>query len=383
MMHAAPKILLLIAIMGCGAACKTEPPIMRVYVGTYTGPKSQGIYVLNMDMRTGELSTPELAARTSRPSFVAPNSSGTCLYCVDEESDMQGKKTGAVRAFSLDRSTGKLTELNYQFSDGMGPCYVGIDHDDRNVLVANYASGSVSVIPISSDGKLAKPSAFDQHHGSSVDPKRQEGPHAHLFNVDPTNRYALSMDLGLDQVLVYRFDSAKGTIQPNDPPFATVAPGRGPRHLAWAADGRFAYVSTEMGNTVEVFAYDSSQGRLTHIQSISTVPPDNKEVSYAAEVAMHPGGGFVYASNRGQNTIAAFRVDRESGRLTSVGHVPCGGNWPRHFAIDPTGVFLIVANEKSDHLAVFRIDEESGMPISNGVTVEIGSPTCVRFVSAR
>jgi 6-phosphogluconolactonase len=196
MIGAVPKILLLAAVLGWSGGCKTtEPAVMRIYVGTYTGPKSQGIYVLNMDMRTGELSKPQLAAKTSRPSFVAPDPSGAFLYCVDEVSDMQGKKTGAVRAFSIDQATGKLAQLNYQFSGGMSPCYVGLDHENRNVLVANYASGSVSIIPISNDGKLGEPTGFDQHHGSSVNPKRQEGPHAHFFNVDPTNRYALSIPI--------------------------------------------------------------------------------------------------------------------------------------------------------------------------------------------
>jgi len=356
-----------------------ETSTMRLYIGTYTGEKSQGIYCANLDLRNGKLSAPELAAKTTRPSFVVVHPSRPMVYAVDEVSDMAGKKTGAVRAFAMDTKTGKLTELNHELTGGPGPCYVTIDHEEKNVLVANYAGGSVSVIPILEDGKLGKPTAFVQHHGSSVNPKRQESPHAHSINPDPTNHFAVAADLGMDKLMLYRFDSDKGTLQANDPPCASTAPGAGPRHLVFSKNGKFAYVSTEMGNTVIVFAYDGQRGALGEIQAISTLPADYKDVSYAAEVALHPNGRFLYVSNRGHDSIAVFAVDQGTGKLTSIGYAPCGGHWPRNFTVDPGGAFLVVANEKSDRVVVFRIDAKTGMIGPAESEIEVGTPTCVRF----
>ena len=263
-------------------------------------------------------------------------------------SEFNGKKGGGVSALAIDPASGKLTLLNQQSSVGSGPCHLTVDRAGKNVLVANYGSGSVACLPIQADGTLSAASSFIQHEGKSADASRQEGPHAHSINLDQANRFALVADLGLDQVRVYQFDAEKGELTPNDPPFATVAPGSGPRHLAFHPDGRFAYVISEMANTVTAFDYDAAKGTLTGIQTISTLPADFHGKSYTAEVQVHPSGKFVYGSNRGHDSIAIFAVDPATGKLTAAGHQSTLGKNPRNFALDPTGHYLLAENQDSE-----------------------------------
>lgn len=357
-----------------------KPERLWVFIGTYTQKTSKGIYRCELDLATGKLSAPVLAAETVNPSFLALHPSGRFLYAVNEIGNFQGTKAGAVSAFALDPKTGELTFLNQQSTRGGGPCHLVVDRAGKNVLAANYGGGSVCVLPIGADGKLGEASAFIQHEGTGGDPKRQQGPHGHSINVDANNRFAVAADLGLDKLLIYRFDPAKGTLTPNDPAFTATAPAAGPRHFAFHPDGRHAYVINEMNSTVTALDYDPERGTLKPVQSLSTLPAEFQGGNSTAEVQVHPSGKFVYGSNRGHNSIAAFTVDPASGQLKPAGHQGEGIKTPRGFGIDPTGAYLLVGSQGGDRVLVFRIDPQSGQLQPTGQAAEVAVPVCVKFL---
>jgi len=348
-----------------------------VYFGTYTRARSKGVYVSRMDISTGSLTSPALAVETANPSFLALHPNHRFLYTVGETS---GASNGVVNAFSIDSSTGTLTLLNQQTSAGRGPCHLAVDKTGVCVLVANYGSGSVAALSIHTDGSLGPPTTSIQHQGSSVDPKRQDKPHAHGVGFDLAGHRAFCTDLGLDKILIYQFDQSKAAITPNDPPFGSVKPGAGVRHFVFHPDGRCLYAINEMQSTVTAFDYDPQRGALTEFQTVSTLPDTFNGPNTAAEIAIHATGKFLYGSNRGHNSIVVFAIDDTTGRLTLVGHQPTLGKTPRMFAIDPTGNFLLAANQDSDTIVVFRIDPKTGRLTPTGQSVEISSPTCVTFV---
>ena len=355
-------------------------PRMRVYVGTYTGPKSKGIYLLEFDPLTGALTPKGVAAETPSPSFLAVHPSKKFLYAANEVGSFGGRKTGSVSAFAIDPKAGGLTPLNTQPSGGADPCYVVVDPTGKNALVANYSGGSVEVLPIAADGKLEAPSSVVQHKGSSVDQGRQSSPHAHAIDLDASGKLAVAADLGLDKLMVYRFDPEKGTLEPNASPYASVAQGAGPRHFAFHPDGRHAYAINEMACTVTTFDFDPSKGTFAERQSLSTRAPGGKPGNSTAEILVHPSGRFVYGSNRGDDSLAIYAVDPASGRLSPVGHQSTGGRTPRSFGIDPTGRFLIAANQDSGTLVVFQVDNETGKLKQVGEPVAVPTPVCVKFV---
>ena len=350
-----------------------------VYIGTYTGPKSNGIYLYSLDLGNGSLTSLGLAAEVVNPSFLAIHPNHRFLYAASETSNSGGKKGGAVEAFAI-QETGKLTPLNQEPSGGEGPCHLVVDKTGRDVLVANYDSGSISVLPIQQDGKLSEPTAFIQHQGSGADPQRQEGPHAHSINVDAANRFAFAADLGLDKVLVYRFDPAKGTLVANDPPSVSVKPGAGPRHFAFHPGGHYAFVINEMHSTVTAFSYDPAHGVLKELQTISTLPENFKGENSTAEVQVHPSGKFLYGSNRGHDSIAVFAIDPGKGTLSLVEDQSTQGKTPRNFGIDPSGQYLLAANQDSGNVVVFRINPQSGHLSPTGQVAEVSSPVCVKFL---
>ena len=354
-----------------------------VYVGTYTeqGSKSKGIYAYRFDATSFELSPIGLVAETTNPSFLAVHPNHRFLYAVNEVTQYRGQSSGGVSAFAIDHTTGKLTFLNEVASRGADPCYITVDKTGKYVLVANYTGGSIAVFPVLEDGKLGEASAFVQHSGHGTNPKRQEGPHAHSIDLSPDNHFALVDDLGLDELLVYRFDSSKGSLRPSDAKFAKIDAGAGPRHFAFHPSGRFAYVISEMQGSVTAFAYDSATGALHPLQTISTLPKDFKGDIEDAEVAVHPSGKFLYASNRGHDSIAVFAIDGTKGTLTSIDYVPTGGKTPRSFEIDPTGSLLFAANQDSDNVVVFRIDPQTGRLTPSGKVLEVSKPVCVKFVA--
>ncbi len=353
-----------------------------VYVGTYTeeGGTSKGIYAYRFDPESAKLTSTGLAAQTINPSFLAVHPNHRFVYAVNEVGNYQGQKSGAVSAFAIDRATGKLTLLNQVASGGADPCYITVDKTGKYVLVANYTGGSIAGFPILADGRLGEASAFIQHTGPGTNPQRQEGPHAHSIDLSPDNRFAIVDDLGLDETLVYRFDSEKGSLTLNDPAFAKAAPGAGPRHFALHPKGNFAYAVNEMGSTVSAFSFDAAGGVLRPLQTISTLPEGFTAHNDAAEIQIHPSGKFLYASNRGHDSIAVFTIDENKGALTLVEYAPTKGQSPRNFEIDPTGKLLFAANEKSGDIVVFRIDQQTGHLTATGKVLDIAQPVCVKFV---
>jgi 6-phosphogluconolactonase len=360
---------------------KSSPREYLVYVGTYTGAESKGIYAYRFNTATGETTPLGLAAESRSPSFLAVHPNGRFLYAVSETGDFDEGKSGAVGAYAIDRATGKLTLLNQVSSRGGGPCYVSVDKTGRNALTANYGGGSVAVLPIEKDGRLREASAFVQHTGSSVVRERQERPHAHSIDLSPDNRFALVADLGLDQVLVYRFDADKGSLAANDPAFARLHPGAGPRHLAFHPAGRFAYVINELASTVSVFAYAAESGTLKELQTVSTLPEGFAGRNSTAEIQVHPSGKFLYGSNRGHDSIAVFGIDSRKGTLKLIENTPTQGKTPRYFGLDPSGDYLFAANQNSGTVVIFRVDTPSGRLTATGQVLNVASPVCVRFVA--
>lgn len=353
---------------------------LRVYVGTYTRGPSEGIYVFRMNLTDGSLRLLGTAGGVVNPSFLALHPKGTFLYAVDEVGDYQNTGRGAVTAFAVDPRTGGLRRLNHQPSMGKGPCHLVVDGSGQSVLVANYGSGGVAALPIASDGRLGPATAFIQHEGSSVNPRRQKGPHAHCICLDAANRFAFSADLGLDKILIYRFQPGAGTLVPNEPNSVSVKPGAGPRHFAFHPSGKFAYVINELDSTVTAFTYDAQRGALNEIQTLSTLPDGFRGDNSGAEIVVHPSGKFVYGSNRGHDSIVVFAVDPDSGQLTCVQHQSTGGKTPRNFNVDPTGTYLLAANQSSDTIVGFRIDATNGRLRATGYRVSVPAPVCVEMV---
>jgi 6-phosphogluconolactonase len=360
---------------------KPTPRTYWVYIGTYTGENSKGIYRFDLDPATGKLTNKTLAAESASPSYLAFHPNGRFLYAVNEIPP-PGKKGGGVSAFAIDQKTGDLTFLNQESSVGDGPCHLIVDKEGKHVLAANYGGGSTVVLPIDEKGRLGDPTDFVQHKGKSKDPARQEGPHAHCVALDAANRFAFVCDLGLDKVLIYKYDEAKGKLAPNNPSAANIAPGSGPRHIAFTPDGRFCYVVNELNSTMTAFAYDADHGALKTLQTLSTLPKGGfTGATSCAEVVVHPSGKFVFGSNRGQDSIATFAIDPKTGHMTYVANQGEGIKVPRGFTVDPTGTWAVVANQDSDSVVVFRIDPKTGELTPTGDKVEVGKPVDVKIMA--
>jgi 6-phosphogluconolactonase len=355
---------------------------VRVYIGTYTGGESRGIYLLEFDPSSGRFtSDPALAAETEQPSFLALHPSGRVLYAVNELRTFQGEPTGAVSAFAVDAATGRLALLNQQPSEGADPCHLAVDPAGRNVLVANYASGTVAVFPLSDDGRLGRASCVRRRTGSGPVASRQDGPHAHMVVLDESGRFALWTDLGTDRIVIDRLDGAGGTLTPNVPDGVDLEPGSGPRHLAWHPTRRAIYLLNELSATVSALSFDAARGALEVIQTVPARVAGAVVENTAAELVVSPDGRFLYASNRGDDDIVAFAIDGATLRLTVAGRVSSGGRDPRSFAIDASGRWLVAANQRSNSLVVFRLDAGTGLPFPAGSAVAVPEPVCVLFTS--
>jgi 6-phosphogluconolactonase len=348
------------------------------FVGTYTTKTaSKGIYVFRYDANSGKLTPMGVAAETQDPSWVAIHPGGKFVYAVNESG-----KNSMVSAFALDAKTGKLTLLNQLPALGEDPCYLSFDRTGKYVLIANYTSGNVVVFPLGADGKLGPATANVRDEGKpGPNKERQEGPHAHWIEPSSGNRFAYVSDLGLDKILIYKFDEANGTLANPDAKqqevfSATLPPGSGPRHLAFSRDGNFMYVLGELQSTVTVFANDARE-KYRAVQTIATLPQDFSGRNDAAEIAIHPNGKFLYASNRGHDTIALFHIDPGTGKLTAAGDFSVAGKEPRNFVIDPTGAFVLAADQLSDKIVTFRIDQKTGALTLTGDSVEVPSPVCI------
>lgn len=352
-----------------------------VYIGTYTNNNaSKGIYVFRMDVRSGKLTEIGLAGEITNPSFLTLHQNGQNLYAVSEISNYQGKNAGSVTGFTIDRATGKLTKINTVSAKGGTTCHLVVDKTGKNIAVANYGTGSVVSVPIiDGKGTLGEATAFVQHKGSSIDSRRQQGPHAHSVNISADNRFVMVADLGLDQVLVYRLDPAAGSLTPHEPPFAKVTPGGGPRHFNFHPNGKFAYTNQEMGSAVTAFQWDAAKGVLNEIQVISTLPEGaSKQGNSTAEVLVHPNGKFLYCSNRGHDSLAMYRIGKD-GKLTHFGNTPTQGKTPRNFNIDPSGQWLIAANQNTNNIVVFKV-EKNGALTATGQQFKVGAPVCVKYL---
>jgi 6-phosphogluconolactonase len=370
--------LALVACTGAGRVAPTLPgPTLAVYVGTYTDGGSRGIYRFEFDPSLGVASAPVLAGESENPSFLAVHPNGRVLYAVNEVANFGGAPTGAVSAFAINPADGSLTRLNQQPSGGADPAHLAVDRAGRNVLVANYTAGTVAVLPLAADGRLQPPSTVRQQAGTGPNRARQEGPHAHEIVLDAAEAFAFAADLGADRIFIYRYGAASGTLEPNEPNAAVLEPGSGPRHLAWHPSGKIAYVINELGSTVTAFRYDAGHGVLDAFQTVTTLPAGFSGPNKAAEVAVSPDGRFLYASNRGDDSLAVFSIDAASGTLTASDRVPTGGRAPRHFSIDASGHVLLVANQDSDSVTFFRLDPTTGRPSPIGRPLVVSKPVCV------
>jgi 6-phosphogluconolactonase len=387
------RLLPALLAMAAGAAgiCPASARDCFVYVGTYTnrgllgkpsanapGVLSKGIYVFRFDTDTGKLTPLGLAAETPNPTYFALSASGKFLYAVNEIYQFRGEPSGAIGAYAINAATGMLTPLNQVSAVGTGPCHAVIDRTGKNLLTANFGSGSVAVFPINPDGTLRPASSFSQDAGSGPN-ARQEGPHSHAINLTPDNQLALSSEFGTDRLRVFRFDASAGTLTPADPAQIPLKPASAPRHLAFHSNGKFAYSLNEIDSTVTVLAYDSGAGRFQQLQNLSALPENFTGHNTSAEVIVHPSGKFLYASNRGHHSIAVFAIQAD-GTLRTIAHIPSGGKTPRGFGVDSSGRWLIAAGQSTHNLAVFAIDPVTGIPAATGETAPVHTPLCVKFL---
>ena len=351
-----------------------------LYIGGYTQSPEQGVVVYYFNNEDGTLTYRSTAEGGANPSFLAVHPSKKYLYAVNEVSSFEGERSGAISAYSIDPQSGDLTFLNQQPSWGMSPCHVSVDQTGKMVYLANYSSGSVAAYPIMADGTLAPATAKVQHEGSGPNPRRQEGPHAHSFNLNPDNKLAYVADLGMDKLMIYKLDLVNGTLEPNVVPFVTVAPGSGPRHFTFHPNKKFAYLINEMGNTITAFAVDNVTGDLQTLQTVPSLPAGWEGRNSTADIHIEPTGKFLYGSNRGHDSIVTYAIDPESGLLTYIAHTPTGGKTPRNFAIDPTGRYLLAANQDSNNVVVFTLDADTGALTPTGIEISVPKPVCLKFI---
>jgi len=350
-----------------------------VFVGTYTthlphvAGKAQGVLIYRLDAATGALSPVSELAGQDNPAYLALSPQGDYLYIANEIEE------GVVTACAVDSDSGQLTVLNQQPTQGRHPCHVIVHDSCKYVFVANYSSGNFTVYPIGTDGQLRAATAHIQHEGSSVNSARQEAAHAHCIALDAAYERVFVADLGIDRVMIYQFDAANGTVSPASQPSIAMQAGAGPRHLAFHPSRQWLFVINELDSTIAVLAYDRTSGTLTHKQTVSTLPPDFEGENTCAAIHVHPSGNFVYGSNRGHDSIAAFAFDAEAGQLTATGHTSTQGNTPRDFDIDPTGAFLLAANQDSDTIFSYGIDPHTGALSATGQRLDVPTPVCVKM----
>jgi len=346
-----------------------------IYVGTYTGDMSKGIYAFRFDDSSGQLTSLGLAAETRSPSFLASSADGRFVFAVNEVQNYGGGASGSVTSFAVDAATAKLTELSVQATKGTGPCHLILDRTGRHLAVANYGGGNYALFPVAPDGRLQPATAVVDGLGAGPATSKPLG---HAVGFDAGNRFLVTADKGLDRMLVYQFDAATGGLKPNDPASATLPPKSGPRHFAFHPSGRWLFTINEQAATITTFAWDATRGQLTARGSVPTRPAEVTTGS-TAEIAVHPSGRFVYGSNRGHDSIAVFGVG-DDGALTFVEYESTRGQTPRSFALDPSGRWLIAANQRTNTLAVFRIDQATGALSAVGEPVGVGAPVSILFM---
>ena len=361
-------------------AQESQPDDALLYIGTYTeGTRSEGIYLIRMDRRSGKLRRVGSVDAGANPSFLTIHPNSRVLYAVNEVDTHNGKPTGAVSAFAIASNTGALTRLNEQRSEGGAPCFVSVDRSGRVVLVANYNGGSVALLPIQSDGALAPATKVVQHTGAGPNTERQAAAHAHCILADPSNRFALAADLGADRVFVYRLDLDDKSVRHVEGGDAVMRPGAGPRHIAYHPTLPLVFVANELDSTVATLRFDAERGALSLVDSHSTIPSGWSGTNYPADIHVAPSGRALYVSNRGHSSIAVFSVAESTGALTLDQVISTEGDWPRNFTLDPTGRWLLVANQRSDSVIVFARDPKTGRLTPTRERIALPSPVCLRF----
>jgi 6-phosphogluconolactonase len=358
----------------------------NVYVGTYTGPKSKGVFGYRFDAKTGNFTPLGLVAEVASPSFVAVDPGNKFLYALTERGNgppSPETRQSFLSSYAIDPGTGALKFLNKVSAQGNTTAHLAVDHSGKTLFAANYGSGTITSFALLPDGSIGDMTGTDQHTGSSVDPKRQEGPHPHEVVLSPDNRFLFVPDLGLDKIMSYRVLAEKSSFELNEPPYVRVNPGLGPRHLAFGKDAKFAYVVCEMGSSVVAFSYDSANGKLAAIQTISNLPPDFKGVDNSGEIGIDSSGRHLYASNRGDDSITVYDIDPRKGTLTRAQVAHTGGKTPRNFVIDPTGKLLLAANQDSDTITILNIDQKTGELTPANRTLDVPSPVDILFVPAK
>lgn len=348
-----------------------------VFIGAYTSDKNKGISMARLNMKDGTLSGMKVVAETPNPTFLELHPSGKFLYAINEIGNYEGTRAGSVCAFAVNHETGELTLLNRVSSKGNGPCHISVERGGRMAMVANYGGGSVASYKIEADGKLSEAVSFFQHEGSGPVKGRQAGPHGHSINPTPDGRYAVACDLGIDEIKVYKMKPASGELEVHRS--TPTAPGAGPRHFAWHPNGVFGYAINELNNTVTGYHWYADEGNLEEVGSVSTLAEDFKGENSTAEVRVHPSGKWVYGSNRGDDSIVVFDVDRTTGKLTRTGRASTQGVMPRNFFIEPSGRYLMAANQKTDNVVVFAIDKKGQLKETGG-KLELGGPVCLRVL---
>lgn len=356
---------------------------MLLFVGTYTSVgKSEGIYVYGFNRETGKVELKQVVKGVADPSYLTVGKDGKFLFVANELLEFEGKKSGTVSAFAINRKTGGLEFLNKQPSLGGAPCFVTSSKNGSFALVANYLGGNVASFPVGSDGRLGPSSALAQHIGFGPNKDRQEAAHAHSITLDRNNRFAFAADLGIDRLMIYAFDDKTGKLTPNAAqPHFQSKPGAGPRHFEFHPQGKHAFLINELDFTITVLAYDDKLGMLKELQTVPTLPAGASTAGVScADIHVSPDGRFVYGSNRGHNSIVTFAFDEKSGMLTLVGHTPTGGKKPRNFVLSPDGKFLLVANQDSDSVIIFARDEATGKLTATGSKIDVPTPVCLKFL---
>lgn len=357
---------------------------MLVYIGTYTSNSaSEGIYVYKFDGASGQLSPYKIVKDAVDPSYLTIDKKHRFLYAVNETEEYEGKKSGAVSAYAIDEKTGDLIFLNKQPSLGGAPCYVTVSDNGKFVLVANYVGGNVASFPVEKDGKLGAATDLKQHFGNGINKNRQESAHAHSITLDHKNDYAIACDLGIDKILVYRFNDKTGKLQTNEAQnFLPVKAGAGPRHFAFHPNRKFAFLINELDSTITSLAYDHEKGSLREIQTIKTIPANYARAAEnsGADIHVSPDGKYLYGSNRGHNSIVSFKIDEQSGALEYIENVSTEGKTPRNFAIEPNGNFLLAANQNSNNVVVFRINKTTRKLEKTQFAATVPKPVCLKFM---
>ncbi|HKJ33213.1 MAG TPA: lactonase family protein [Balneolales bacterium] len=367
-------------IAGCNKKITRKPEKDFIYIGTFSNRGSKGIYVFRFDRKTGKLRFVQATTHEKSPSFVTITPNKKYLYAGCRGGIPPNKKWGSVVAYRINQKSGKLSYLNVRPAYGPGSCFVDTSPNGKMVFVANYVGGDLAAYKIDKNGMLSQVMDTIVHQGHGVNPARQAHPHVHSTVPSPNGKYVYASDLGTDKIYTYIVDYQNGSLTPGKPPFIKTKPGDGPRHLVFTNSSKYAYSVHEMGSSVTAYRYDAQNGSLHFIKRYSTLPKDYQGKNKAAEIHLGPKDKFLYVSNRGDNSLAIFKINKNDGKLTRIDIQKTHGDFPRNFIVDPLGNYVIVANRHSDNLVVFKRNQKTGLLTYTGEQVKVPVPVCVKWI---